>query len=489
MGCPRRSARLQQQGKQTGLHEGAKESYQQQRQQLPSPSTTVQRDRPPPGKRKLSSSPEAALAEEAPVKKLRQELSEDKQKADHPLGFIAQWASTGHWSATSSNKHSPRLSLSCQNKSQSRFWRAAVAEGSKPAQAWEDEETEMSEPTSSKPSSGKRKSSSVHRVERIKKLARYGISMKLSNELEASARERCEAFVEGDRVPSHYPGYSALSLPAALERAQDLNEARLCRDVMPWVAPSAEHSYWNEEITLGYLVDEVQADWSGCAPMGSTRPKPDLTIGISPDDFDEGETRKLKCFSSPERPCFVTPNLCYPFFMVEAKTGEEGLNKADRQNAHSAGIAVNAIIELQKAAFEATAPDRVQELFGKPLVFSVSLNGRHVVLYAHFAVLNPDQTGAYTIQRSEIDVISLFKRSGADRFKPYNFTLNVYQTVGQEHRTRIKEALAALPAPSVSGLSFITSAYTLETASSQQDSTQEDLTSGNRNKEGELLAE
>ncbi len=345
----------------------------------------------------------------------------------------------------------------------------------------------MSEPTSSQPSSGKRKSSSVHRVERIKKLARYGISMKLSNALEASARERCEGFVEGNRVPSHYPGYSAISLPAALERAQNLNEARLSRDVMPWLVPSAEHSYWNGEITLGYLVDEVQADWSGCAPMGSTRPKPDLTIGISPDDFDEGETRKLKCFSSLERPCFVTPNLCYPFFMVEVKTGEEGLNKADRQNAHSAGIAINAIIELQKAAFEATAPDRVKELFGKPLVFSVSLNGRHAVLYAHFAVLNPE-TGAYTIQCSEIDVISLFKRSGADRFKPYNFTLNVYQIVGQEHRTRIKEALAALPAPSVSGLSFITSTYTLETGS-QQDSTQEDPASDHRSKEAELLAE
>ncbi|KAI4283335.1 MAG: hypothetical protein L6R38_002250 [Xanthoria sp. 2 TBL-2021] len=321
----------------------------------------------------------------------------------------------------------------------------------------------MSQPGSSRASSGKRKSSSVHRAERIKKLSRYGISMDLSDELEESAKERCESFLQGNRVPNHYPGYSPDKMPTVLQRAQNLNEGRLYRDVTPWLVPSAEHSYWNGEITLDYLVDEVQAEWTRCAPMGSTRPKPDLAIGLSPDDFDEEETRKLKSYSSLERPSFVTPNLCYPFFMVEAKTGEEGLNKADRQNAHSAGIAVNAIFELQRAAFEATAPERVTELFRKPLAFSVSHNGRQANLYAHFAVPSNAMTAGYTIQRSEIDMISFFRRNGADRYKPYNFTLNVYQTIGQEHRQRIKNALAALPLPS--GLSFATSGFTLESES------------------------
>ncbi|KAL8880555.1 MAG: hypothetical protein Q9198_002064 [Flavoplaca austrocitrina] len=264
-------------------------------------------------------------------------------------------------------------------------------------QRWGEDEQGLSQSNANTTSSGKRKSSSVYRIERIKKLARYGISMDLSSELEKSAKERCEGFVEGDRVPSHCPGYSVDQLPAALQRAQNLNEARLCRDITPWVVPSAEHSYWNGDITLDYLVDEVQAEWTGCAPMGSTRPKPDLTIGLSPDDFSEEETRKLESFSSMERPSFFTPSLCYPFLMVEAKTGEEGLNKAHRQNAHSAGIAVNAIIELQKAAFEATLSNRVEELFRKPLVFSVSHNGMQANLYAHFAVPSNTVIGAYTI--------------------------------------------------------------------------------------------
>lgn len=342
----------------------------------------------------------------------------------------------------------------------------------------------MSQATSSRPSSGKRKSSSVHRVERIKKLSRYGISMDLSDELGESAKQLCENFLKGSRVPSHFPGYSPDQVPAVLQRAQNLNEARLYRDITPWVVPSAEHSYRNGEITHDYLVDEVQAEWIRCAPMGSTRPKPDLTIGLSPDDFDEEETRKLESYSSLDRPSFATPSLCYPFLMVEAKTGEEGLNKADRQNAHSAGIAVNAILELQRAAFEATAPERVEELFRKPLVFSVSHNGRLATLYAHFAVPSKTVTGAYTIQRSEIDVISLFKRNGVDRYKPYNFALNVYQTVGQEHRKRIKDALAALPVPS-----GVSSGFTLETESRQDTSTQEGAVSEVSNEQTAKLVE
>ncbi len=224
----------------------------------------------------------------------------------------------------------------------------------------------------SQPSSIKRKSSSVHLIERINRLSQYGISMDLSEELEESGKDRCESFLEGARTPSHYPGSAPSQVQTILRRVQDLNEGRLHRDITPWIVPSAENAYRNGEIIPHYLVDEVQAEWTRCAPMGSTRPKPDLTVGLSLNDFTEEETQKLKARSSLGRPSFVAPNLCYPFIMAEAKT----LNKADRQDVHSAGIAVNAIIELQKAAFETTEPDRVQALFRKPLVFSVSHNGR-----------------------------------------------------------------------------------------------------------------
>jgi len=207
--------------------------------------------------------------------------------------------------------------------------------------------------------------------------------------------------------------------------------------------------------------------------MGSTRPKPDLTVGLSLNDFTEEETQKLKAHSSLGRPSFVTSNLCYPFIMAEAKT----LNKADRQNVHSAGIAVSAIIELQKAAFETTEPDRVQALFRKPLVFSVSHNGRQANLYAHFALPSNAVAAGSTIERCEIDVASFFLRKGVDRYKPYNFTLNIYQIFAREHRQMIKNALAALPTPS--GLSFVTSDLALDAYSQQESQTQDETVSQN----------
>jgi hypothetical protein len=85
--------------------------------------------------------------------------------------------------------------------------------------------------------------------------------------------------------------------------------------------------------------------------------------------------------------------------MAEAKTGEEGLNKADRQNVHSSGIAVNAIFELVKAVFERSKPRRVKELFRKPLLFTMSHKGRQANLYAHFAVPSNVAAGGLMIER------------------------------------------------------------------------------------------
>ncbi|KAL8711951.1 MAG: hypothetical protein Q9220_003647 [cf. Caloplaca sp. 1 TL-2023] len=462
--APRRSARLRRLAEQEGLKREGETAHQQ----LPSPSTTAPHEHPPARKRKLSVSSELVPTAQVPAKRLREvKSSREGTAADHSLGSIAHWASTGHWSAT------PSSQVYTKPAALQKHPLPGDTQGytHKSAQPLEEKALMMNEDTSSKASSIKRKSSSVHRAERVQKLCRFGIITDLSDELPKAGKYKCEELLSGDRVPRHFPGYSSDQVHTVLLRAQNLNEARLNRDVTPWVAPSAEHSYLNGEITHDYLVDDIQATWIRSETMGSTRPKPDLTVGLSPNNFDKEETKKLESYSSPQRPSFVTPDLCFPFFMVEAKTGEEGLSKADRQNVHSAGIAVAAIVELHKAAYEATAPKRVAELFQKPLVFSVSHNNRLAILYAHFAVPSDTVQSGYAIKRCEIDMISFFKRDGVDRYKPYNFTLNVYQTIGQEHQKMIKEALAALPTVNVS----VSSGYTLRTISLQDTSTQDEV--------------
>jgi hypothetical protein len=39
----------------------------------------------------------------------------------------------------------------------------------------------------------------------------------------------------------------------------------------------------------------------------------------------------------------------FPFLLCEAKCGEQGINRADRQNAHSGSMAVHAVIQLHRA--------------------------------------------------------------------------------------------------------------------------------------------
>lgn len=319
--------------------------------------------------------------------------------------------------------------------------------------------------------SRKRKSTSLHHSDCLERLAENGIYMRASALMQRSSKDLCFSFLEGDRTPTQYPCYPPEQLDNVLDRIQCLNEARLQRDITPWIVPSAENLYLSGEITPDYIGEEIQAEWTRYATMGSTRPKPDYTAGLLRKAFTKEEIEKLQYNVSFERPWLFTPNLCFPFLMCEAKTGLEGIDKADRQNMHSASIAVRTIIELYKAAFGTTAPDRVNELYGQVLAFSVSHNNGLVNLYGHYAVLSDDWAGELKFYRYGIDMFSLIMHDGAERHKSYNFVLNVYEKFASEHRKRIKDALAFLPAPAKqTGLPFTASDLALEEMDSQPDS-------------------
>jgi len=81
--------------------------------------------------------------------------------------------------------------------------------------------------------------------------------------------------------------------------------------------------------------------------------------------FDDDEIEKLKSYTTPGKTLF-TGKLYFPFVIYEVKCGENGLNIADRQNAYSASIAVNTIIELYRAV------SRVIEAIKRFLVFNLT---------------------------------------------------------------------------------------------------------------------
>ena len=393
-------------------------------------------------KRLPSDEPEPSQTERAPWKKRRASPESVKQVAGFLDDPVAHWAATGFWPKTFGEKRSNM--------------------GQRPP--------------------SKRRSTSKHESDRLGRLSKHGVFMMASNCIQQSSKGLCLSFLEGGRTPRHFPCYPPDQIANVLVRIQPLNEARLFRDITPWIAPSAENLQYSGEAIPNVIGEELQADWIRCATMGETRPKPDYTAGLLRKAFTQEEVDKLENYASFERPWLFTPNLCFPFLMCEAKTGLIGLEKADRQNIHSASITVNAIFELYKAAFGTTSPDKVKELDGQVLAFFISHNNQLANLYGHYAVLRDDAMGGLDFYRHGIKMFSWTMDDGADRYKSYNFVLNLYREFAPKHQQRIKDAVPFLPTPvKRTGLSFTASELTLEEMDSQQVSqaaaTQDDSTS------------
>lgn len=393
---------------------------------LPSPSSVASHNQPLAQKRKRLLSNEPCLDEHTPLKRPRANSNSHEQLAEYSHDPVAHWVLTTRW---------PKA-------------------------------FEKAEPGSNQKNPSKRKSSSVHRSDHLRRLVEHGVYMRASALTQKSSKDLCRGFLTGDRIPGQYPCYPPEQIPNVLDRIQSLNEGRLQRDITPWVVPSAENLCFSGEEVPNYIGEEIQAEWTRCATMGSTRPKPDYTAGLLTSAFTNDEIEKLQNYASIERPFFFTPNLCYPFLICEAKTGLVGMDKADRQNIHSASVAVRAIIELYKAAFGTTNPDRVKDLYGKVLVFSVSHNNMQVNLYDHYAVLSDDSSKLLKFYRYDIAMLGLTMDDGAERFKAYNFVRNVYEKFAPEFRKMIRTAVACLSLPAKkTGPSFASS----EIASEEMD--------------------
>lgn len=297
----------------------------------------------------------------------------------------------------------------------------------------------------SRPDLKKRKYQSTHSSNYTERLLVHGNLMKSSTYLDRSSKTLCFNLLKGEHTPQQYPCYPPEQIQNVLERIHALNEARLQRDIMPWIVPSAENLYFSGQIELDYIGEEIQVEWSRCTTLGGTKPKPNYTAGLMSKAFTQDEIDKLQHYASPDTPFFFTPNLCFPFLMCEAQTGQNEIDKADLQNIHSGSIAVNAIITLYKTAFGKTDPSRVKELDGQILAFSVSHNNRQVNLYGHYAILDDTSVKKIKFCRYEIAIFSLTAQDGANKFKPYNFVLNVYNTFAPAHKKRIQDAVAFLP--------------------------------------------
>ncbi|TKA31858.1 hypothetical protein B0A54_16598 [Friedmanniomyces endolithicus] len=326
--------------------------------------------------------------------------------------------------------------------------------------------------------SSKRKSSSTHHSDKQQRLEQNGIHMKSSILLHRESKELCNQLLEGNHEPTGCPCYPVEKIDDVLDRIHSLNEARLQRDVTPWVVPSAENLSFSGAAGLECIGEEINTEWVRCQPMGLSRPKPDFAAGLRRSAFRTEELEKLENYSTPQKPFYFTPDICFPFLICEAKTGRIGIDQADTQNMHSASIATKAILSLYAATF-GREHEKTQNLLGRILVFTVSHNNRIVNLYGHYAVANANGSNSdgdetadhFQYFRYDIAMFSLSMYEGRERFKAYNFARNVYATFAPQHLQRIREAVSSMQGPVPrTGLLFAASDITLDERDSQQGS-------------------
>ena len=212
-------------------------------------------------------------------------------------------------------------------------------------------------------------------------------------------------------------------LEDALEALGGMNEARVIQDIARLLVPSAETLARLSEKRFNIFVESVNEGWDNCFPLTDPRPQPDYAAGFGSSALGDSRITKLRWLVGDEpylyQSCLMATRYMYfPFLTSETKCGTAGLELADRQNAHSMGIAVKAIVIIFVLA------GKHMELHRRILTFSISHNHETVRLHGWYIII--DGT-TYTIHRQLIRSFVLLDMEGRDRWTAYSFSIGIYR--------------------------------------------------------------
>ncbi|KAL8714472.1 MAG: hypothetical protein Q9225_006577 [Loekoesia sp. 1 TL-2023] len=122
------------------------------------------------------------------------------------------------------------------------------------------------------------------------------------------------------------------------------------RDLTPLLVPSAEILYLRGASNIEHLIETVDEGRIKSIPLiKGPRLQPDFAVGLKSFAFTSEQLRKMQPsigdWQTTSR-LVATDEMYFPLLTAEVKCGNEALNIADRQNAHSAAVAANAVVEL-----------------------------------------------------------------------------------------------------------------------------------------------
>jgi len=134
-----------------------------------------------------------------------------------------------------------------------------------------------------------------------------------------TSKELCTTLLDADYEPPEHTLFQGDSFWITLDRVRSRSEARVVRDITPYIVPSAEILCTRGISGLEYLTEEINAEWSKCIPLAGPQPKPDFAVGLPQSAFTDIEIEKLKYYKAPQKPTLFTGNLYFPFLLCEVK--------------------------------------------------------------------------------------------------------------------------------------------------------------------------
>ena len=252
----------------------------------------------------------------------------------------------------------------------------------------------------------------------------------------------CQTLLDADQIVPHDSLFNDDLFKRVCQRIRNKNEARVFRDLSHLLVPSAEILYLCGATNLEHLIETVDESWIKSIPLvKGPRPQPNFAVGLKLCAFTSDQLKKLQLsigdWQTTSR-LVATDEMYFPFLTAEVKCGNEALNIADRQNAHNAAIAVNAVVELYRLV------SRQDELNQKILAFSVSHDYEAVRMYGHYALIKEKHALFY---RHPVDKLDFTRKDGKEKWTPYTFTRNVYDKFYPIHHKRICSGVDQLPNP------------------------------------------
>ncbi|KAK2809713.1 hypothetical protein FQN50_003558 [Emmonsiellopsis sp. PD_5] len=225
---------------------------------------------------------------------------------------------------------------------------------------------------------------------------------------------------------------------ATCEKVRPRNEAIVVQDIARLIVPSAENLAIFGDTHLNPLIESVNEGWDNTIAITKPRPQPDYSVGFKRSAFTNEQLQKLYPFVGDlmDTSYFMaTYYMYFPFLTCEVKCGAAALDIADRQNSHSATIAVRAVVELFKLV------KREKEIDREILAFSISHDHRTVRIYGHYAVIG----GATTFYRHPIHTFDFVALDGKEKWTAYRFTRNIYDSWMPTHFQRLCSAIDQIP--------------------------------------------